>query len=570
MEPIWLRQYPEGVPTHIDANRYASLVDILERAMLAHSDRIAFISMGHRLRYADIDRLSQHFASYLQNVLGLQQGARVALLLPNLLQYPVTLIGTLRAGMVPVNINPAASEATIAHLLQDSGASAVVVAEPFAHALSQVLPTLGSQPLKVIVTATGDLLPITQRTVVNARVRYLRRSIPRWHIKGHVDFQTVLGLGSAQPFNRCVLTHDDIALLQYTSGTTGMPAGVVLSHGNLVANVVQARAWITPWVEEGDETIVTILPLHHIFALTANLLVFFSLGAANLLIADPRDRVALVRTLAAHRFTTFTGINTLFNDLLNTPGFGALDFSSLKFTLGGGAAIQPAVAKRWSEVTRKPLTEAYGLTEASPAVTISPLSRPEYSGSVGLPLPSTEVSIRDEAGSEVAIGVAGELCVRGPQVMSAYWQQPERTRKACTKDGFLRTGDVATIDTEGYVYIIDRLGDVIIHDGFSVYPNAVEAVVAQCDGVLECACVGMPAGAAGEAVRLFVVRVDEGIGEEHLRAFCAEHLSRHQQPREIIFVDELPRSQVGKVLRKELRQHATDSNQPLERAPSSS
>ena len=362
-----------------------------------------------------------------------------------------------------------------------------------------------------------------------------------------------LAQGRRQPANRSVLTHGDMAFLQYTGGTTGAPMGVILTHGNMVANVLQARAWIMPWIEEGHERIVTALPLHHAFALTANFLVFFSIGAANLLIADPSNFAGLTRAMARAPFSAFTGVNTLFNRLLNTPGFGDIDFSQLKVTLGGGAAIQPAVAERWRAITGRPLTEAYGLTEAAPAVSMNPLSAPEFNGSVGLPLPSTEISIRDESGAETDVGVPGELCVRGPQITPGYWQQEAATRAAFTKDGFLRTGDIATVDERGFITLVERRKDVIIVSGFNVYPSEVEAVVARADGVLECACIGVPDERTGEAVKLFVVRADEGLDEARLRAFCREHLSRYKLPREIVFVEELAKSQVGKILRKALR-----------------
>lgn len=551
MEAIWLPQYPEGVPAEIDVARYTSLVDILERAMVAHRDSTAFENLGASLSFGEVDRLSQDFASYLQNRLGLAKGDRLALMLPNLLQYPVAMIGALRAGIVVVNLNPMAAEREIREQLEDSGARVALVAEPYAHILARVMDDLDIE--QAITTSIGDLQPLGRRILVNARVRHLMRAVPSWRIRGHVPFRVALARGRSQPFNRCVLTHEDAAFLQYTGGTTGEPMGVVLSHGNMVANVMQARAWIAPWAEEGRERILTALPLHHIFALTANCLVFFSLGAANALIANPRDRAGMIRVMAKQQFTAITGVNTLFSRLLNTPGFGDIDFSHLKFTLGGGAAVQAAVANQWQSVTGRALTEAYGLTEAAPAVAMNPLSAPEYNGSVGLPLPSTEISIRDEAGREVGIDTAGELCVRGPQVMRGYWQRPEATRAAFTDDGFLRTGDIATMDAEGFLRIIDRRKDVVIVSGLNVYPNEVEKVVAECDGVRECACVGIPDPDTDEAVRLFVVRADESLTAERLQSFCEARLSRYKLPRHIDFVEELPKSQVGKVLRKQLR-----------------
>lgn len=551
MEAIWLRHYPEGVPHQIDTGSYASLVDLFERSALAYRDRVAFESLGGSLSFAEVDRLSLDFASYLQNILGLPKGSCVALMMPNLLTTPVAMIGALRAGMVVVNLNPMGAQREIAEQISDSGARVVLVAEPFAHTLSQLRGQLDLE--RVIVTSLGDLLPTARRVAINAGARHLRRTIPEWKLPGHVTLNQALAQGRRQPANRSVLTHGDMAFLQYTGGTTGAPMGVILTHGNMVANVLQARAWIMPWIEEGHERIVTALPLHHAFALTANFLVFFSIGAANLLIADPSNFAGLTRAMARAPFSAFTGVNTLFNRLLNTPGFGDIDFSQLKVTLGGGAAIQPAVAERWRAITGRPLTEAYGLTEASPAVSMNPLSAPEFNGSVGLPLPSTEISIRDESGAETDVGVPGELCVRGPQVTPGYWQQEAATRAAFSKDGFLRTGDIATVDERGFITLVERRKDVIIVSGFNVYPSEVEAVVARADGVLECACIGVPDERTGEAVKLFVVRADEGLDEARLRAFCREHLSRYKLPREIVFVEELAKSQVGKILRKTLR-----------------
>lgn len=554
MEAIWLRHYPEGVPHQIDTGNYASLVDLFERATLAYRDRVAFESLGGSLSYGEVERLSLDFASYLQNILGLPKGSRVALMMPNLLATPVAMIGALRAGMVVVNLNPMGAQREIAEQISDSDARVVLVAEPFAHTLSQLREQLDLE--RVIVTSLGDLLPRPRRVAINAGARHLRRAIPDWKLPGHITLSRALAHGRRQPANRSVLTHGDMAFLQYTGGTTGAPMGVMLTHGNMVANVLQARAWIMPWIEEGHERIVTALPLHHAFALTANLLVFFSIGAANLLIADPGNFAGLVRAMARAPFSAFTGVNTLFNRLLNTPGFGDIDFSQLKVTLGGGAAIQPAVAKRWRAITGRPLTEGYGLTEAAPAVSMNPLSAPEFNGSVGLPLPSTEISIRDQAGEETGRGVPGELCVRGPQVTPGYWQQEEATRAAFTGDGFLRTGDIATVDERGYITLVDRRRDVIIVSGFNVYPSEVEAVVAQADGVLECACVGVPDERTGEAVKLFVVRADEGLEAAQLRAYCRERLSRYKVPREIVFAEDLPKSQVGKILRRALRARA--------------
>lgn len=550
-EKVWLKEYPEGVPAEIDVNEFASVVDILERSCERFGDRPAYENFGAALSYDDLDRLTQDFASYLQNVLGFNKGDRIAVMMPNLLQYPVAIFGILRAGMVVVNVNPLYTARELEHQLNDSGARAIIIVENFCTTLQQVID---KSPVEVVLTTqVGDLLPMPKRLLINFVLKYVKKAVPDWEIPNTVGFRTALARGKAQPYNHVTLTHQDIAFLQYTGGTTGLSKGATLLHGNIVANVLQSKAWISTAVSEGEELIITALPLYHIFALTANCLVFMALGAKNVLITNPRDMPGFVKELAKHRFTAFTGVNTLFNGLLNTEGFAELDFSPLKMTLGGGAAVQEAVANNWRKVTGKPLTEAYGLTETSPAACMNPLTKPDWNGTIGVPISSTVVALRDDDNNEVAAGEPGELCIKGPQVMQGYWQKPEENAKVFTDDGFLKTGDVATMDENGYFRIVDRKKDMILVSGFNVFPNEIEAEVAKHPGVLECACVGVPDEKSGEAVKVFVVKKDESATVESIRAHCKEHLTGYKVPRHVEFLDELPKSNVGKILRKELR-----------------
>lgn len=549
---IWLASYPAGVPAAIDPAEFHSLADLFERSIAAHASRSAFFCMGRALAYAELERQSRDFAAYLQS-LGLGRGTRVALMLPNILQYPVCLFGALRAGCTVVNCNPLYTGRELQYQLADSGAEAIVILENFAHVLEAALP--GTAVRHVVVTGIGDMLGFARGALVNFVVRHVRRLVPSWRLPGAVNWAAALARGAAALFTPPPLDHDDIAFLQYTGGTTGVAKGAMLSHRNILANLQQAHAWIRGTVKEGEETIVTALPLYHIFALTVSL-AFFRLGAGNVLIVNPRDIPGFVRELARHRFTILSGVNTLFNALLNNADFARLDFSSLKVSLGGGMAVQKAVADRWHAVTGCPLIEAYGLTEASPAVTINPLDLSAYNGSIGLPLPSTDVAIRDDADAEVASGVAGELCVRGPQVTSGYWQRPEETALTLTADGFLRTGDVAVMDDQGFIRLVDRKKDTILVSGFNVYPNEVEDVVAMHPGVLEVAAVGVPDAHSGEVVKLFVVKRDPGLTAEALVAHCRASLTGYKVPRQVEFRGELPKTNVGKILRRALRDEA--------------
>lgn len=551
MEKRWLKSYPFGVPESIDVNEFSCLGDLFDKSVERYGERIAFINMGRGITYGELDRQSARFGAYLQRVLTLPPGARVALMMPNLLQYPVALFGALRAGYVVVNVNPLYTARELQHQLVDAGAEAIVIVENFAHTLQKVLPEVGIK--NVVVTSLGELLGFPKRLIVNFVVRRIRKMVPAWSLPGHVRFSEALLQGAREQLEPVRLGHDDIAFLQYTGGTTGRAKGAILTHGNIIANLQQAHAWIGSHVREGAELIITALPLYHIFSLTANCLTFLKIGATNVLITNPRDIPGFVKELAAHRFTAITGVNTLFNALLHNDDFVKLDFGSLRIALGGGMAVQQAVAEKWRTVTGKPLIEAYGLTETSPAVAINPIDLPAFNHSIGLPVPSTEISLRDDDGFEVPPGAAGELCVRGPQVMRGYWNRPDETARVFTHDGFLRTGDIATIDEAGFLRIVDRKKDMILVSGFNVFPNEVEDVVASHPGVLEVAAVGVPDARSGEAVKLFVVRKDPALTREMIVAHCKEGLTPYKIPHLIEFRDELPKTNVGKILRRALR-----------------
>jgi long-chain acyl-CoA synthetase len=553
MDKVWLKSYPAHVPADILPLRENSLVELMEGACRRYADLTAYISMGKTLSYAELDRKSAEFAGWLQS-LGLKKGSRVALMMPNVFQYPVCLFGVLRAGCVVVNVNPLYTPRELEHQMKDSGAEAIVVVENFAHTVEQVLPHLTA--LKhVVVTPMGEMLGV-KGMVVNLVVRHVKKLVPKWRIPGAINLATALAAGGRQGFRPVPLTLDDLAFLQYTGGTTGIAKGAMLSHRNIVGNVTQAHAWISGLVRERQELIVTALPLYHIFALTANCLTFLRIGASNLLIANPRDIPGFIKELRSHPFTVITGVNTLFNALLNHPEFAGLDFSHLSITLGGGMAVQGPVAERWQEVTGRPLAQAYGLTETSPAVTIDPLDLSKFNGSIGLPISSTEISIRNDAGEEVTGTQVGEICVRGPQVTSGYWQRPEETAAIFHADGFLRTGDLGYIDAQGFVFLVDRKKDMILVSGFNVYPNEVEEVVASHPGVREVAAIGVPDAKSGEAVKIFVVRKDPRLSAEELIAHCRTQLTSYKVPHQVEFRDDLPKTNVGKVLRRALKESA--------------
>ena len=556
MEKIWLKNYPEGVPEAVDLEEFSSLRDIIEKSCRRFEHLPAFSSMGTVLNYGEIDRLSTQFGAYLQHKLGLKKGARVAVMMPNLLQYPVAAYGILRAGLTVVNVNPLYTPRELQHQLADSGADTIVILENFAHTLEKVLERT---PVKhVITTRIGDLFPFPRSLITNLVVKYVKKMVPSFRLDGAIPFPRVLAEGRGLGLDRPPLDHNDVAFLQYTGGTTGLAKGAVLTHGNMVANLQQASAWIHPVTREGEEIIITALPLYHIFSLTANCLTFMKIGAQNVLITNPRDIPGFIKELGKVPFTAITGVNTLFNALLNAQGFDQLDFSHLKLTLGGGMAVQRAVAERWQKTTGVALLEAYGLTETSPAVCINPLNSKAYNGSIGLPVSSTEVSLRDDAGREVPVGEVGELCVRGPQVMQGYWNRPDETRAAMTDDGYFCTGDMATVDEEGFVRIVDRKKDMILVSGFNVYPNEVEDVVASHPDILECAAIGVADEHSGEVVKVVAVRKNPSLSEADLVKFCRERLSAYKVPKQVEFREELPKTNVGKILRRELKPKDSD------------
>jgi len=507
LDKIWLKSYPAGIPAEIDVNQYSSVREVLEKSCTEFASRRAYSCMGRSITFADLDRLSTQFAVFLQGR-GLKKGTRVALMMPNILQYPVCLFGVLRAGCTVVNVNPLYTPRELEHQLVDSGAEVIVVVENFAHILAGVIAK--TKLRHVIVTSIGEMLG-AKGLLVDFVLRHVKKMVPAWHIDGSMRLSSALAEGRGKELARVPLTHDDIAFLQYTGGTTGVAKGAMLLHRNIIANLLQAGAWVKPFLGREAHVIITPLPLYHIFSLTANCLVFMTLGAENVLIPNPRDIAGLVKEMSRHRFTAFTGVNTLFNALVNNSAFQQLDFSSLQLTLGGGMAVQQAVAEKWKKVTGKPLIEAYGLTETSPAATINPLDLPEYNGSIGLPVPSTDVTLRNDEARDVAIGERGEICVKGPQVMAGYWNRPDETAKVIDKDGWLATGDIGVMDERGFVTIVDRKKDMILVSGFNVYPNEIEAVVAMHPGVLECAAIGVADAKSGEAVKLFVVKKEAAL-----------------------------------------------------------
>ena len=554
IERPWLASYPANVPDEINVDEFPSIVAVFEQACERFRDRPAFSNLGKALSYDDLDRLSARFASYLLNDLKLKKGERVALMMPNILQYPIAIFGVLRAGLTVVNTNPMYTGRELRHQLVDSGASAIVVLESFAHTLAGVIGD--TQVRQVVTTGIGDLLGFPKGPIVNFTVRYVKKLVPDYDLPGAIGFREALARGERHRLPAADIRADDIAFLQYTGGTTGVAKGAMLTHRNLVANMQQSSAWISRDIQPGKEVIITALPLYHIFALTSNCLVFMKFGGLNVLITNPRDMDGFVREIARSGFTAITGVNTLFNGLLNTPGFEKVDFSQLRLSLGGGMAVQRAVAERWKQVTGVTLVEAYGLTETSPACCMNPLDLPDYNGSIGLPIPSTDCCLKDEEGRMVPLGEVGELCARGPQVMAGYWNRPEETAKVIDADGWLHTGDMARMDERGFFFIVDRKKDMILVSGFNVYPNEIEDVVAMMPAVLEVAAVGVPDDKSGEAVKVVIVRKDPALTAEQVKAFCRENLTGYKLPKFVEFRDELPKSNVGKILRRELRESA--------------
>ena len=559
VDRIWLKSYPKGIPADIDARQFESLPDLLEKTVARFSGKPAFHNLGHTIDYAELDRLSRDFAAYLQGLPGMGKGDRVALMSPNLLQYPVALFGILRAGMTVVNVNPLYTPRELEHQLKDSGAKAIVIVENFANTLQQVL---AATPVRHVVTSQlGDLLPAPKRWLVNFVIKRVKKMVPDWRIDGAVDMRSALAKGAASAFAPVASTHEDIAFLQYTGGTTGVSKGAMLTHANILANLEQSGVWISGSFEEGKEIVISPLPMYHIFCLTSTLS-FMKWGSLNVLITNPRDLPGFVKELGQWKFSVMTGVNTLFNGLLNTPGFDQLDFSGIKVIVGGGASVQKPVAERWQQVTGRYLTEAYGLTETSPGATVNPLGAP-WNGTIGLPLPSTEVSIRDDSFRELPVWTGegdiekhtGEICIRGPQVMRGYWNNEAETAKVL-QDGWLKTGDIGHLNADGYVTISDRKKDMILVSGFNVYPNEIESVVAMHAGVLECAAVGVPDEKSGEAVKVVVVKKDPGLTKEAVIEHCKTQLTGYKLPRHVEFRDALPKTPIGKVLRRELRDAA--------------
>ena len=557
MKKIWLGSYPKGIPAEVDIHAHRSLVHMLEASCRRFRDRSAFVNMGAGMSYGELDRLSRDFGAFLTKELGLRKADRVAIMLPNLLQYPVVLFGALRAGMIVVNVNPLYTASELEQQLFDSGAKAIVVLENFARTLEQALPKTRIQ--HVITTQLGDLFPLARSWLVNLAVKYVKRMVPPWNIPEAIDLREALDRGKRLPLDAIDVGPGDIAFLQYTGGTTGRAMGAMLSHGNMVANVEQTAVWIGIALKEGEETVVTALPLYHVFALTANLLVFVKLGGMNVLITNPRDIPRFVAELSKTRFTAITGVNTLFSALLDAPGFDrvcAVNRGTLKIAVAGGMAVQRSVAERWQTATGVPLIEGYGLTEASPIVCGNPFDAQEFSGKIGVPIPSTDVAIMDEQGNELPLGEAGEICVRGPQVMQGYWNAPDETANAFTRDGWLRTGDIGCMDQRGFIEFQERRKDVIVVSGFKAYPTEIEDVAMMHPGVKDAGAVGAPNARAGEAVVLFVVRKDPGLTAQALLEHCAKHLTGYKLPRRIEFRDQLPKTPIGKILHRELREEA--------------
>jgi len=551
LERPWLQRYPKGVPAEIDVNEFHSVSAVFDTSVAKFRDRPAYSSFGKVLTYGETDALVEQFAAYLLGELQLKKGDRVALMMPNCLQYPIATFGVLRAGLTVVNVNPLYTARELKHQLVDSGAAVLVVVDNFCDTVQQVI---ADTPIKqVVTTGLGDMLGV-KGIVVNFVLKYIKKMVPNYSLRGAIRFNQALKLGSRHTLPKVEIDHDDVAFLQYTGGTTGVAKGAMLTNRNLVANMQQASAWISAsGIEMGKEVIITALPLYHIFALTANGLVFMKFGGCNYLITNPRDMKGFVKELKATRFTAITGVNTLFNGLLNTPGFDEVDFSSLKVTLGGGMAVQRAVAERWKKVTGVTLVEAYGLTETSPAACINPLDLAEYNGAIGLPIPSTDACVKDDAGKTLAVGEVGELCIKGPQVMKGYWQRPEDTAQAVDAEGWLHTGDMARMDEQGFFYIVDRKKDMILVSGFNVYPNEVEDVIAMMPGVLEVAAVGVPDEKSGEVVKVVIVKKDPNLTAEMVKEHARANLTGYKHPRIVEFRKELPKTNVGKILRRELR-----------------
>ena len=557
MEKIWLKHYPAGVPADVDAAQYPSLVGLLEESFRKYADLPAYVFMGKTFTYAQIESASRALAAFLQ-AQGLDRGDRVAVMMPNVPQYPIVVAAILRAGYVVVNVNPLYTPRELEHQLKDSGSKAIFIIENFATTLQQVLPAVPTK--KIIVAALGDMLGFPKSLIVNYVVRNVKKMVPAFELPGAVRFNDAVEEGRTLTYSPAQVGPDDIAVLQYTGGTTGVSKGAVLLHRNLVANILQAEAWYQPALKKipAGEQVVTVcaLPLYHIFGFNSNMMLSMRMGGCNILVANPRDLPAVLKELSKARFHSFPAVNTLFNALVNHPDFNTVDWSHLKISVGGGMAVQSATAKQWLEKTGCPIIEGYGLSETSPSASCNAADSTAYSGNIGLPLPSTEMTLLDDDGNEVALGTPGEIAIRGPQVMAGYWQRPDETAKVMTADGYFRTGDIGVVDERGFFKIVDRKKDMILVSGFNVYPNEVEDVVTQMPGILECAAVGVPDAKAGEAVKLVIVRKDPTITEAQVRAYCESNLTGYKRPKIVEFRNDLPKTNVGKILRRELRDKA--------------
>jgi long-chain acyl-CoA synthetase len=551
LEKIWLKSYPEGISAELPDAPWRSLRELAEQTFDEFPDRPAYTNMGATLNYRELDKLSMQFACYLQQTLGLTRGERIAIMLPNVLQYPVAMCGAFRAGLVVVNVNPLYTARELEHQLKDSGAKCIVILENFAHVLEEVI---GKTPVEhVITTGIGDLLNFPMGLLTNLVLRYVKRSVPSYSLPGNVRFRTALKQGAGKGLKHVELGFADIAFLQYTGGTTGVSKGAMLSHRNMVRNVQQMLIWQGDAYADDERIVaITALPLYHIYSLTVNCLAMMAMGAENVLITNPRDSKGFVKELHKHRFSMFSGVNTLFAALMNTPGFKDIDFSSLHMSLGGGAAVQPAVATDWKKMTGDTILQGYGLTETSPVATGTPVGH-DFNGAVGLPVPGTDIMIADDNGNELPIGDVGEICVKGPQVMEGYWQRPQETADVMLPGGWLKTGDIGRMDEDGFLYIEDRKKDMILVSGFNVYPNEIENVVVEMDGILEAAAIGIEDERSGEVVKLFAVRTDPNVTEQDVIDYCRENLTNYKRPRIVEFRDELPKTNVGKILRRALR-----------------
>jgi long-chain acyl-CoA synthetase len=551
MSKEWLASYPDGTPAEADIEAYSSLVEVFETSCNKYKDKPAFSNFGKNISFSELDQLTENLAAFLQQKLGMNKGDKIAIMMPNLLQNPISIFAALRAGLTIVNTNPLYTADELNHQLNDSGATTIIILENFANTLEKVID---KTPIKnVIITRMADMLSFPKSFIVNAVVKYVKKMVPDFNIQGSISFKQALTDGAQCTFSPSDVTLKDIAFLQYTGGTTGVAKGAVLTHGNMVANLQQVSPWIGPATREGEEIIITALPLYHIFSLLANCMFFMKVGALNYLITNPRDMKGFVKELKGVRFTAITGVNTLFNGLLNTEGFSDIDFSSLRLTLGGGMAVQKSVAERWKKVTGQPLLEAYGLTETSPAVCISPIYQTAYNGKIGLPIPSTEVSIQNDQNELLATGESGEICIRGPQVTQGYYNRPDETEKVFDKDGWFHTGDIGFMDKEGYFEIVDRKKDMILVSGFNVYPNEVEGVISSHPDIQEVGVIGIPDDESGEIVMAVVVSKNKDLTLDDIRKHCEEHLTRYKLPKRLELVEEVPKTNVGKILRRKLR-----------------